>query len=97
MPKKRKKRERPTKRTLKLYAANGGGSSCPKWALVGCVIVGLSACSSGLSSDFCLLYEPGTLAYPEDPPSPDYGNHKDTAETIEWVSGNLAVYEALCD
>ena len=45
----------------------------------------LSACTTNINGDFCLLYEPVYADY-----------EKDTSETIKQIDRNNVVYDDLC-
>lgn len=54
---------------------------------IACLIVSaLTACTTNINGDFCLIYEP---VYP------DYLN--DTPETIKQIDRNNVVYEEICE
>lgn len=50
-----------------------------------CLLSVLSACTTNISGDFCLLYEPVYADY-----------ERDTSETIKQIDKNNIVYDELC-
>lgn len=50
-----------------------------------CLLSVLSACTTNINGDFCLLYEPVYADY-----------EKDTQETIKQIDRNNVVYDDLC-
>ncbi len=50
-----------------------------------CLLSGLTACTTNISGDFCLLYEPVYADY-----------ERDTPETIKQIDRNNIVYDELC-
>lgn len=57
----------------------------PKTLALISLLIGLSACTTNINGDFCLLYEPIYA---------DYTN--DTPETIRQIDRNNIVYEEMC-
>lgn len=49
------------------------------------MLIALNACTTNISGDFCLIYEPVYMDY-----------ERDTSETIRQVDRNNVVYEDLC-
>ena len=57
-----------------------------KMFVVVCLILTeLNACTTSISGDFCLLYEPVYADY-----------EKDTTETIKQIDKNNIIYDELC-
>lgn len=48
-------------------------------------MIGLSACTTNINGDFCLIYEPIYADY-----------EQDTPETIKQIDRNNAVYDEMC-
>jgi len=48
-------------------------------------MIGLSACTTNINGDFCLIYEPIYADY-----------EQDTPETIIQIDRNNAVYDEMC-
>jgi len=48
-------------------------------------MIGLSACTTNINGDFCLIYEPIYADY-----------EQDTPETIIQIDKNNAVYDEMC-
>ena len=49
-------------------------------------MIGLSACTTNINGDFCLIYEPIYADY-----------EHDTPETIIQIDRNNAVYDEMCE
>jgi len=49
------------------------------------LMIGLSACTTNINGDFCLIYEPIYADY-----------EQDTPETIIQIDKNNAVYDEMC-